>query len=303
MNDQRSTIPVRPLLLAAAMVFACSRPEPPAAPVQQPKTEEHASAAITTDSDRYAMEEGPFGPETTIATTFHAPPDRPVYVENCNGAIGTGLQHLEGSKWVDVWAAERNACLSEPIVIPAGESRTEIIVAASGAHAAVDSRRNDTRIDGGTFRVVWHGLYTSFDLDARPFGPQLPLEQRISAPITIEAPPPVDPSKSSPEERPSEIGWTEPEQGALAAPDTAVRIRIELAPAGITLAGTPHLYLDREWIENPLVTGLDQVPIAAVEMEYAPPQPLRPGTHQARVVYMDDAQAMHWYAWSFEVVE
>jgi hypothetical protein len=36
---------------------------------------------------------------------------------------------------------------------------------------------------------VWTGVLTSFDADARGFGPELPLEQRVSAPITIEVPP------------------------------------------------------------------------------------------------------------------
>ena len=41
-------------------------------------------------------------------------------------------------------------------------------------------------IESGTYRVIWTGVLTSFDANGR--GPELPLEQRVSAPITIEVP-------------------------------------------------------------------------------------------------------------------
>jgi hypothetical protein len=41
-------------------------------------------------------------------------------------------------------------------------------------------------IRSGTYRAAWFSVLTSFDAQARPFGPDLPLEQRVSAPITIE---------------------------------------------------------------------------------------------------------------------
>ena len=44
-------------------------------------------------------------------------------------------------------------------------------------------------IESGTYRVVWTGVLTAFDPKARGgWGPELPLEQRVSGPITIEVP-------------------------------------------------------------------------------------------------------------------
>lgn len=43
-------------------------------------------------------------------------------------------------------------------------------------------------LESGTYRVVWTGVLTSFDVNSRGFGPELPIEQRVSAPITIEVP-------------------------------------------------------------------------------------------------------------------
>lgn len=45
------------------------------------------------------------------------------------------------------------------------------------------------RIESGIDRVVWTGVLLSFDPNVHGFGPELPLEQRMSAPITIEVPP------------------------------------------------------------------------------------------------------------------
>lgn len=58
-----------------------------------------------------------------------------------------------------------NACLSPPIVVPVGG-----------------------KLESGTYRVVWTGVLTAFDSNVRGFGPELPLEQRVSAPITIQVP-------------------------------------------------------------------------------------------------------------------
>lgn len=150
--------------------------EPPAAPVDAP---------IQVDRTQYAFENGPYGPEIRIAATFTAPADQTVYLVNCNGAITTGLQRLVGDRWIDAWIATTNSCLSPPIEIPPRGVRTEKIVVAPGP---VIYPANATQLESGTYRAVFHNALTSFDPNARPFGPDLPLEERVSAPFTVAAP-------------------------------------------------------------------------------------------------------------------
>ncbi len=143
---------------------------------------------IRTDRDRYVLRPQPFGHVATIVATFTAPRDTTVYILHCNGAISWGLQRLEGGQWTDAWAATTNGCLSPPFVVPGGDVRTDTLGLVS---------RNDVPLSGsiqhhvepGTYRVVWYNVLTSFDPEARPLGPELSLEQRVSGPITIEQAP------------------------------------------------------------------------------------------------------------------
>lgn len=267
---------------AVAFFVACT------APVETPvekRVEAPIEAPVTTDRARYALGEGPFGPETTIVTTFRAPAGRAVYLENCNDAVNVGLQRLSGTTWSHAWAVERNACLSPPIVVPAGGERTETIVVASGADAVVSSRRTETKIDAGTYRVVWIGVYKSFDMNARPFGEELPLEQRVSAPFTIAAAPPPDPTRPSPANRPPEILFVEPAHGAAVSGRAAIRIRFA-KPV------TPQLYVDGEWVEEASTATTDTV-------QYVPATRWSVARHEVRVIYQDEQRRTRWYAWSF----
>lgn len=150
--------------------------------------EARVEQAVRTDREKYEMRDGPFGPEAAIVTTFRAPRERNVWVVNCNGAINVGLQRLDGSRWVDAWAPEMNACFSTSIELAAGEERTYAITIVSRADAPDPSQRTEQRIESGTYRVVWYGVLTSFDREAFKEGKELPVEQRVSAPITIVAP-------------------------------------------------------------------------------------------------------------------
>jgi hypothetical protein len=183
------------ILLVSAVAAACGPQEgsgtAPAQPVPSPAstasgtpepvaaspTPAAPSAPLITDRQHYVMTPGPHGPETTIATTFTAPADRSVYIVNCGGAFSMGLQRLENGTWKDHWIGAINECLSAPIVVPPGGRH-------SGVMRVVSERHHP--IPGGTYRAAWYSVLTSFDTEARPFGPDLPLEQRVSAPITIE---------------------------------------------------------------------------------------------------------------------
>ncbi|HYC87967.1 MAG TPA: hypothetical protein VEO54_02050 [Thermoanaerobaculia bacterium] len=281
----------RTALLALAVVLgACTREEASVQP-QPPRAPERPAVAVprapvVTDRQRYAMQEGPFGPETTIVSTYTAPADRDVYLLNCNGAFAVGLQRPAGEQWEHVWLPGMNACMSAPIVIRAGESHQATIVADSGVDAAVSSRQTETKIGTGTYRVVWHGLLGSYEPDKSPPGAHLPIEQRVSAPIFIEAAPPPDPSRPSPATPPAEVWSVEPAHGTHVAADA--RVRVQLAP----VFGEPHLYVDRDPVEYAR---------RGDTLEFTPRRRWTPGRHSVRVVYQNEQRKTLWYAWSFTV--
>jgi hypothetical protein len=177
-------------LVLILMLVACSRrveaprvetPTPVKAAISSP------AAPIRTDRSHYVLTNGPQGPETTIVATLRAPADRALYIVNCNGATGVTLQRKVGEEWVWAWVISMNACLSPPIVVRAGGEHTAGIYVHERSGGVVYPN-GGRMIESGTYRVVWTGVLTAFDPNARGFGPELPLEQRVSAPITIEVP-------------------------------------------------------------------------------------------------------------------
>ncbi|MEA2489799.1 MAG: hypothetical protein QOH21_1591 [Acidobacteriota bacterium] len=168
------------------VLAACSREvETTTASVQKPAA---PAAPIRTDRSSYVFTNGPQGPEATIVATLRAPADRTLYILNCNGASGVTLQRKGGQAWVYSWVIGMNACLSPPIVVPPGGEHTAPIYLHERSGAVTDPA-GGRMIRSGTYRVVWTGVLTAFDSNKRGFGPELPLEQRVSAPITIQAPP------------------------------------------------------------------------------------------------------------------
>lgn len=133
-------------------------------------------APIRTDRSAYIVGSGQFGPELKIISMLRAPADRAVHIANCSGAIAPGLQRRVNDTWVDAWIAATDACASAPIVIPPGGTHTAELLIRPGAGAVTYPRPNSDALESGTYRVVWHGT-------------DIPLEQRVSAPFTIEAPP------------------------------------------------------------------------------------------------------------------
>lgn len=159
-----------------------------AAPAQTSTAPAALPAPVRTDRSSYVLTNGLQGPEATIVATLRAPADRAIYIVNCNGASSVGLQRKVDEEWVHAWVISMNACLSPPIVVPPGGEHTARIYVHERSGGVMVPQRGDM-IESGTYRVLWSGVLTSFDANARGFGPELPLEQRVSAPITIEVPP------------------------------------------------------------------------------------------------------------------
>ena len=176
------------IALALVMVLAACRPgtrtEGTSPSVDPPAPATYSEAPVRTDRSAYVVGDGVTG-EATIVTALRAPADQTLYIMNCNGASGVSLQRRVGDEWVSAWAVAMNACLSPPIVVAPGEEHTTTIeLRADAANVAHPNRR----LESGTYRVVWSGVLTSFDQDRRGFGPELPLEKRVSSPFRIDVP-------------------------------------------------------------------------------------------------------------------
>ena len=143
------------------------------------------TAGIATDRAQYALAPGPYGLQTRIITTFRAPADTTAWILHCNGAIAWGLQRQVDGSWRDAWVVMTDQCLSPAIIIFGDSAFVDTLIFSASAGAAIDS----AGIGPGTYRVAFYNVLTSFDAAARPFGPELPLEQRVSAPITLVAEP------------------------------------------------------------------------------------------------------------------
>lgn len=168
-------------LLSLLIIPACGAPRGRVAKDSDP--------AISTDRERYVLRAGEFGPEVAIVARFRAPEDRAVYVMNCNGAISSRLQRQVGDGWVDAWAATVNGCLSEPIAIAAGGNHTATVLVRPRSGAVLyPGGKQDGMIEEGTYRLVWDRVLTSFNRQARPVGPELPLTQRISNSFQVAVP-------------------------------------------------------------------------------------------------------------------
>jgi hypothetical protein len=186
---------IRIAFVLTLVLTACTRPVEKAtvetaAPAKAPapvNTPAAPAAAIRTDRSSYVVTNGPQGPEATIVATLRAPADRTLYILNCNGASGLTLQRKSGEAWVYSWMIGMAACASPPIVVPPGGEHTGRIYLHDRA-GAVPEPVGGRRVSG-TYRVMWTGVLTSFDPNAGGYGPELPLEQRVSAPITIQVPP------------------------------------------------------------------------------------------------------------------
>ena len=148
----------------------------------------NAGPSITTDRRDYTLVRGPVGREARIVASFRAPTDQTVYIVHCNGAISWGIQKQVAGRWVDAWAAETNACLSAPIVLRAGEVHTDTLTLVSRDDVPPGPGTVRHKVEPGMYRMIWYGVLTSFDANARPgrpLGADLPAEARVSGPIRV----------------------------------------------------------------------------------------------------------------------
>lgn len=110
----------------------------------------------------------------------------PVYLVNCAGSFDHHLERRTDEGWKRAWTPILKACLSAPIVVTAGATFQDTIRVYAAAFGSRAGPQFDVADPSGTYRIVWTGAVSSYDRNAWPFGPPLPLEQRVSNRFTLQ---------------------------------------------------------------------------------------------------------------------
>jgi hypothetical protein len=178
----------RALLVLAALLAACAdAPEPGGGAGQAPAAGE-GGPPIRTGRTAYALRRTAVGLEAVVPYAYTNRSGAPLYLVNCNGDVSPGLQRRVGAVWADAWLPETNACLSPPVVVPAGATYRDSLWVVVREHHGDLLAALRAAGGGGPYRLVWHRALASFDPDARPFGPQVPLEERVSNAFALTPP-------------------------------------------------------------------------------------------------------------------
>jgi len=155
---------------------------------REPLAPRSGTAPIQTDAAVYQLEAGSTGYAATIEFVFTNPRQAAVYVVNCGGIAPPGLEKSVHGAWIRAWSAIVPQCLSPPIVIAAGQEYHGKLNLLAGYPTNNVYPKFDTPHIAGEYRLVWYGVFSSYDHRAYPFGEELPLEERISDPFTLRAP-------------------------------------------------------------------------------------------------------------------
>lgn len=152
---------------APLVLMACDSPVSPADPL------------LLTDTTSYVLRSEGVGWRTDIPYTFTNRTGSAVYLANCNGAFALRLDRRVDGLWKAAWSPVLPLCLSAPIVIAEGATfRTTLHVwgARPNENAGPEFDSSDPT---GTYRIVWISAVSRLEPDG-PFGPELPLEARVS---------------------------------------------------------------------------------------------------------------------------
>lgn len=189
------------VVLAALLLFglgACSSSaQPSAAPsVEMPSgspTERlgelgEGNEPIGTESDHYELRREDDWLRADISYKFTNRTGGPVYLVNCNRGFVLQLERLTDSGWQRAWSPAQNDCLSPPIVIDPGSTFDHTLKVVAGLPGTNMHPQFDVEDPSGIYRIVWIDALSSFDAEKRPFGSQIPLEERISNPFRLGTP-------------------------------------------------------------------------------------------------------------------
>jgi hypothetical protein len=145
------------------------------------------SALFRTDSVAYTLRARDNGYEAVIGVSFTNRTSDTTYFVNCNGAVGVSLEKLMEGNWRNAWSPVLPACLSPPIVVAPGATRSLPIRVFGGFPGSNVHPQFAVAEISGVYRAVWNSAVTHYQSQL-PFGEPLPLAQRISNRFTLRAP-------------------------------------------------------------------------------------------------------------------
>lgn len=139
---------------------------------------------MTTSATEYVVRRTGVGFQVTIPYTYRNRTGAAVHLVNCGGNVSPSVERKVGDRFERWWDPVMPECLSRPIVIAPGAMytdslRMEILRQDGAPYTHLSSA------PPGTYRLNWTQALSSFDADARPFGPSLPVEQRVSNPFVL----------------------------------------------------------------------------------------------------------------------
>ncbi|CAN5840925.1 hypothetical protein BH20GEM1_BH20GEM1_18080 [soil metagenome] len=151
---------------------------------------ESSAPPIRTSADEYLLETTTIGWQTEIPFVYANPSDGPYYLPNCGGSYFYVLEKLVEGRWVVGWGPILPLCRSPVIRIDAGATLADTVGVFGGFPGSNFSPKFLMADPQGIYRIVVDAL-GSYDEDARPVGPLLRREQRVSNEfrlVTADAP-------------------------------------------------------------------------------------------------------------------
>lgn len=166
-----------PLLLAGLLLTSCSDD-----PVS---SRFNSGVQFEADHETYVLDRSAEGYRTVIPFAYTNRTGRTIYVVNCNGAAPPALEKNTGETWTTTWTGGAPDCLSPAIQIRHGATyRDTLHVFAADPLTDVLPRFADDQ-PNGIYRLLSNSLLWSFDASAYPFGEDIPVELRRSAPFAL----------------------------------------------------------------------------------------------------------------------
>jgi hypothetical protein len=147
--------------------------------------ESDSDRLIQTESLEYQFQPDWIGLRVEIPYVFTNRTGRRVYLVNCNGAFALHLERENEGAWRSAWGPALEDCLSPPIVIRRNATFADTLRVWGAPPGSNTRPQFDVNDPSGTYRIVWDHALSSFQADRYPFGPQIPLDARISNRFTI----------------------------------------------------------------------------------------------------------------------
>lgn len=138
-----------------------------------------AAPPIRTSADSYRLETDAIGWQTMIPFTYRNESRGTYFLVNCGTLYDIRLERWDGSRWVFGWGPVLPLCLSPVMRIESGTTFADTLWIFGGFPDGNTVPRFASEDPAGQYRIVIRTL-GDYDEDAYPFGPLIPVEQRVS---------------------------------------------------------------------------------------------------------------------------